>query len=53
MGVLVGNPRKITVYPVGRRIESAAVKKKEESYMVYLSKRLLENYSAFMRAIEQ
>lgn len=52
MGVLVGNPRKTTAYPVSRRIEAANPEKKQESYMVHLSKRLLENYRAFIETAE-
>lgn len=52
MGVLVGNMRKTPVYPAGRRMEAANREKEQESYMVHLSKRLLENYRAFFEVAE-
>lgn len=53
MGVLIGNPKKAPVYPLGRGLEVAKRKKKEDSYMIYLSKQILENYGTFIKAAER
>ncbi|MCL6635005.1 MAG: hypothetical protein K6T29_04465 [Peptococcaceae bacterium] len=52
MGVLVGNPRKAAAYPVGRRMDVLAREKKQESYLVHLTRRLLENYRALLDMAE-